>query len=123
VSGYGTLMDKPEFGVGGEIDKGEEADLSPLSGVKVRLSPELSKPGRTNKDDLSTLIRKAQSELGKEGWSAADYNNLACAYFWHDRENGKAKAKEYFNEALKHSGLSETERKTIKKNLAVLEAS
>lgn len=111
MSGYSTLGNQPDLGV----DAG--SDLSLLDAGIVRLSSELSKPGRANKAKLSTLIDKGELKKGEQGWSAADYNNLACAYFWHDRERGKEKAVCYLREALKQGSPSEEQKQAIEKNL------
>jgi hypothetical protein len=120
VSGYGTLIDRPEIDRPPLGENGKQ-DLSLLDAGKVRLRPELGKPGRANKAQLSTLIAKGEREQREQGWSAADYNNLACAYFWFNREEGKLRAIHYLNQALSHSPNDE-EKKIIDQNLNLLKA-
>jgi cell division FtsZ-interacting protein ZapD len=119
MSSYGTLEDKPE------IDKGSLEELirklKPLSGNVIHLGPGQAEGGTANEDRLRELINRGQRDSTKANWSAADYNNLACAHFWLHKERGKAKAIEYFGKALEDlSKLSEIEKKTIENNLKLL---
>ena len=119
MRGYKASEDKG--GIGSDEGNGTESDLSPLPAVFFPLSAEQGQPGTANEDVLSSLIAKGLRDQTKNSWSAADYNNLACAYFWFNREEGKLRAIHYLNQALSHSPNDE-EKKIIDQNLNLLKA-
>lgn len=115
--GYSILALQPEI----EPTEPERPDkLQPLSPANIPLRPELGNPGQANKDLLAELIVKARnaSDETKKSWTAADFNNLACAHFWFN--GAREKAITYFEEALKKPSLGEEEKKIIASNLNLL---
>lgn len=119
MSGYKTS--EHQGGIRSGEGNGTESDLSPLPAAFLPLSAEQGQPGTANEDVLSSLIAKGLRDQTKNSWSAADYNNLACAYFWFNREEGKLRAIHYLNQALSHSPNDE-EKKIIDQNLNLLKA-
>ena len=122
MSGYKTS--EHQGGIRSGEGNGTESDLSPLPAAFLPLSAEQGQPGTANEDVLSSLIAKGLRDQTKNSWSAADYNNLACAYFWFNREEGSPYAIEYFEQALTLLAATPTseEAKTITSNLKLVKA-
>lgn len=122
MSGYKTS------GYQGDIVSGKKngpaSDVAPLLADIILLSAEQGQPGPENREALARLVSKGREDQKKKNWSAADYNNLACAYFWHDREEGRRAAIEYFEKALALLAATPTseEAKTIASNLNLVKA-
>ena len=119
MSGYGTLDLKPELGPEVRPKECEPPDkLKPLPAVNI----ELDSSGEANKDLLAQLIVNARnaSDETKQGWTAADLNNLACAHYWFNRARGKAIS--YFEEASKKPNLADGDKQIITCNLNLLKS-
>lgn len=121
--GYNILELRPELKPDlGTTEPKCPDKLQPLSGSNIPLRSELGNPGEANQDELAKLIVKARDATDevRESWTAADLNNLACAYSW---SNLRDNANFYFEEALKKSSLSEEEKRIITCNLNLLKSS
>lgn len=123
--GYNILELRPELKPDlGKPELGTKCPdkLQPLSARNIPLRSELGNPGEANQDQLAKLIVTARdaTEETRNGWTAADLNNLACAHFWFN--GAREKAMSYFAEALGMDSLSKEEKRIITCNLNLLKA-
>lgn len=121
MSDYDTLENRPSI----EEERPKPAGkLKPLpAAVNIPLGLQQSEEGIANEDHLRELYNIGRRDSSKVGWSAADYNNLACAIFWLYKEERKDEAISYFAKALalESSNLSSEARETIENNLKQIE--
>ena len=121
MSGYGTLENKPPI-----VEDPPEpiGKLKPLPAVNIPLGLQHSEGGIANEDHLRELYGIGQRDSSKAGWSAADYNNLACAIIWLHKEKKEAEAISYFEKALalQSPGPTNEEGQAIRCNLELVKA-
>lgn len=118
---FDTQEHQPDIEI--EIEETEPpGKLKPLPAAIIRLGPGQDAGGTANEVHLRELINIGRRDSIRAGWSAADYNNLACAYYWLNRDKGIPKAIGYLEEAQGHSP-SKEEKETIEHNLKLLKVS